>query len=61
MKLIEFKLESGRMASFYLDNNIVICGGADEHISLFIANAGSWKLHESYTYEDVIKAIKEYN
>ena len=49
------------MASFYLDNNIVICGGADEHISLFIANAGSWKLHESYTYEDVIKAIKEYN
>jgi hypothetical protein len=63
MKTIEFKLESGKLASFFLTNNFVVCVDSKNYVSICdgVHNNGGWKLHESHTYDEVMKKIKDYN
>lgn len=63
MKLLEFRLVSGRRASFYLTTNFVVVTNSNGCVSILdgVHNNGGWDLHESHTYEEVIDAIKAYN
>ena len=63
MKLLEFKLESGQQAGFYFTTNFVVCVDSKNHVTICdgVHNNGGWKLHESHTYAEVMKKIKEYN